>query len=97
MGISSGHLIQEKGNYDNICWKHLSNLPKSADAIVMSKNMKSNPTSWTALNVGQAQQLTYLLPKSEKVLQTQLTMKDMHHILSLPVTALADLLYYSFN
>ena len=33
----------------------------------------------------------------KKILQTQLTMIDMQHILSLPVTALADLLYSSLN
>ena len=37
------------------------------------------------------------LPKREKILQTQLIIKEMHHILSLPVTALADWLYSSFN
>ena len=98
IGISSGIILFRSRKMMTIyVGKHFSNLTKSADAIVMSKNMKSNPTSCIALNVGQVQELINELINSEKILQTQLTMKDMHHILSLPVTALADLLYSSFN
>ena len=46
--------------------KHFSNLTKSADAIVMSQNMKSNLTSCIALNVGQVQELINELINSEK-------------------------------
>ena len=60
--------------------------------------MKSNPTSCTALNVGQVQELINELLKSEEILQTQFIMKDMQHIINqIPVTVLGDLLYSSFT
>ena len=97
VGISSGLLLfRRREMIAAYVEKHFSNLTKSEDAIIMSKNMKSNPTSCTALNVGQVQELINELPKSEEILQTQLT-KDREHILSLPLTVLADLLYSSFN
>ena len=48
--------------------KHFLNLTKSEDAIVMSNNMKSNPTSCSALNVGRVPELINELPKSEEIL-----------------------------
>ena len=38
--------------------------------------MKSNPTSCTALNVGQVQELINQFPKSEEIMQTQFIIND---------------------
>ena len=94
IGISLGIILfRSRKMMTKYVGKPFSNLTKSADAIVMSKNMKSNPTSCIALNVGQVQELINELINSKKILQTQLTMKDMQHILSLP----KNMLYSSFN
>ena len=60
MGISSGVILFRRREMMTIyVGKHFLNFSKSADAIVMSKNMKSNPMSCSALNVGQVQELIH--------------------------------------
>ena len=66
VGISSGLLLFWRIYVE----KHFLNLTKSEDAIIMSKNMKLNPTGCIALNVGHVQELINELPKSEEILET---------------------------
>ena len=97
--ISSGLLLFRRREMMTVyVEKHFLNLPKSECAILMSKNIESNPLIFTALSVGQVQELINELPKSEEILQTQFIMKDMQHIINqVPVTMLADFLYASFT